>query len=273
MRISRRRICLLCLVVFCIVPLALAIDVTGPMVINTPGTYELTTDILECGQTNCIEITASDVIFDGNGKVIDGLSTSGSCAVYVHNPFLQLTNVTVQNFEAHDWEYGINYDQVTDGRIEGTVCGVTITTGIYLQETTTTTVSGNDVDGGFRGIHLDHSDGNRVSDNSCNGTQSRGIYLFYSDGNYINRNQVDSTSEDDAIFLFYADNNTLTENSASFNTDKTGIRLHSSNNNLIAGNSMHDNTWGIKLYSSGNNQIFLNDILDNTVSPKLRPLS
>jgi len=244
---------------------AIATDVTGPMVINTPGTYVLTTDILECGQLHCIEITASDVIFDGNGHMIDGLSTAGSSAVYVHNSSVMLSNVSVQNFVAHDWGYGTNYQQVTDGSIEGTVCGVTVQTGIYLLETAKTSVSGNNAAGGFRGIHLDHSDENRLSDNSCNGTENRGMYLFYSDGNYLTGNHADGVS-DDAIYLFYSNNNALTGNFASFNTDDSGIRLHSSNNNLIAGNVMDANTWGIRLYASGDNQVFLNDFQSNTVN-------
>ena len=55
---------------------ATAFDITGPMAITEPGTYNLQVDILN--QASGIQIYSSDVIIEGNGHTIDGMGSSGT---------------------------------------------------------------------------------------------------------------------------------------------------------------------------------------------------
>jgi len=55
---------------------AAATDVTGPMTISSPGTYVLVHDIASTDGTGIV-ITASDVVFDGQGHLIDGNQKDG----------------------------------------------------------------------------------------------------------------------------------------------------------------------------------------------------
>jgi PGF-pre-PGF domain-containing protein len=83
--------------------------------IPSPGEYVLNQSINGTGY--CIEITSSDVIFDGAGYTINGLG-GGTKGVYVYNSTTALTNITVKNLNVTGWYYGIYYSNAANGRIE-----------------------------------------------------------------------------------------------------------------------------------------------------------
>ena len=84
-----------------------AVDVTGFVQITSPGTYVLQNDIMTSPKLICINISSSDVIFDGNFYTIDGVDAAGTYGIYVHNNNEALQNVTVRNVRMQDWQYGI----------------------------------------------------------------------------------------------------------------------------------------------------------------------
>ena len=75
-------------------------NVDACTVISSPGYYILTQDILN-SSTTCVEIISNDVIFDGNGHVIDG--NGSGYGVYVHDA----GNITLKNLEVTEWIYGV----------------------------------------------------------------------------------------------------------------------------------------------------------------------
>src|SRR3989344_8638188 len=66
-------------------------------IISAPGLYTLTTNIINSSAVVCINITASNVIFDGAGYMIDGVDAINTYGVHVHNSSIALTNTTVKN--------------------------------------------------------------------------------------------------------------------------------------------------------------------------------
>ena len=78
-------------------------DVTGEkIVIAQPGSYLLTNDIANSNLATCIEIRASNVVFDGGGRLIDGVDKGDSVGIYVHGPTAPVSNVTIRNVRAQD---------------------------------------------------------------------------------------------------------------------------------------------------------------------------
>ena len=62
----------------CLVGIGSAVAVTGPVVIEKPGTYELTKDILGSKEPVCIEIRCDDVVLDGKGHLIRSVDAANS---------------------------------------------------------------------------------------------------------------------------------------------------------------------------------------------------
>lgn len=67
--------------------------------IDTPGSYELTTDIVDSSTDPCIAITASDVRFDGAAHTVDGAGSGTGIRVRGNGT---LSNVTVRNTTVTD---------------------------------------------------------------------------------------------------------------------------------------------------------------------------
>jgi len=87
--------------------------------ITSPGTYILTQNIINSTANDaCIKIKSSDVVFDCAGYTIDGVDTPYNDGIVVHfNESVALTNVTVKNVTLTDWDYGIIYKNVSNGKI------------------------------------------------------------------------------------------------------------------------------------------------------------
>ena len=97
-----------------------ATTVSSCQVINQSGVYTLTGNITDISAAKCIEITASNVVFDGAAHPIDGKDNANTYAVYVYNASATLVNVTVRNLEVTDWAYGIYFWNVEYGAIKNT---------------------------------------------------------------------------------------------------------------------------------------------------------
>lgn len=93
--------------------------------IDSPGYYRLGSNVSQADGT-CIEITASDVVFDGNGYDVnnsdppehDGFGRLAGTGVEVDNPD-GLTNVTVKNVHGYGWGHLLTVHNLTDGEVSG----------------------------------------------------------------------------------------------------------------------------------------------------------
>ena len=81
--------------------------------ISSPGEYVLNQSIMDSSASSCINITSSDVIFDGASYTIDGVGAQNTYGVYV----ISMTNVTVKNLTVMDWHFGVYYSNVQNGII------------------------------------------------------------------------------------------------------------------------------------------------------------
>jgi len=82
-----------------------ATDITNCTVINIPGAYYLTTDILNSPATNCMWITSSDVLLNCQNHLIQGLSAHQTSGILVNSSVP--SNITVENCVSNNWGAGV----------------------------------------------------------------------------------------------------------------------------------------------------------------------
>ncbi|WP_170977381.1 right-handed parallel beta-helix repeat-containing protein [Halorussus salinisoli] len=118
--------------------------------IDEPGTYVLTSDIDNGGKTPiseaCIEITADDVTFDGDGHLVDGRGESHTKGIVVADA----EGVTIRNVAVDDWHVGV---LVTGG--SATVQNVETYSnayGVRLENATEVTVENSTISDNLVGI-------------------------------------------------------------------------------------------------------------------------
>ena len=277
---------------------AATVQISGPTVISSPGTYVLTQDIAT-GQSPAIAIRCSNVVFDGNGHTIDGVDAGGSFGIQVNNGNTPLTGVTVKNVRLTDWYYGLYYKYANGGRIEAVraqsnqnagIClayandnvltGCTATgneQGILLSfdssrnRIESCTMSSNDDAGlwlastgrGTNGITYD-STGNRVTGNTATGNGRMGLYVDFSAGNVLSSNTV-SGNGDYQIFLDYSSSNRIESNTVSGGTEQ-GVYLYDADSCTISGNTVSGaGDYGIYISSTTGLTISGNTLTHNGV--------
>jgi len=87
------------------------IGVIAPVTIYNPGEYQLLNDA-SCATGDCITISGSNVVFDGNGHTISGNGKNNG--VYV----ARQSNVQMKNLHIVNFSSGINYRYVDNTKIE-----------------------------------------------------------------------------------------------------------------------------------------------------------
>lgn len=213
-------------------------SVSSCEVIDSPGTYTLSQDIIDSPDKECIYINSSDVVFDGDGHIIDGDASFkqywesqgyGSGGVVVEGPPSKISNVTVKDVRSSDWNQGVYFTNVTQSTILNTTTTNNTDAGVHLERSTGVTVRQNDVSANDDdGIELRNSSQNDVSvndvDNHPNGV---GIIVGNSSvENDVMDNDV-RNSKHGIVVAFQSTNNTVVDNLAS----------SSSRNNIIVASS------------------------------------
>ena len=229
--------------------------------LNTPGYYTLTGSIMNSGTSPCIEITSSDVTFDGAGYTIDGFDSAGTYGLHVHNSTQELSNVTVKNARVTDWYYGIYYYNASNGSIANNTASSN-DYGLTLYYSSNNTLSNNNASSNtYDGIALYYSSNNTLSNNNASSNSNNGLYLSHSSNNTLSNNNVTNNNLSMWIFginLVSSSNNILSNNTASSNY--YGIYLVSSSNNILSSNIAGSNRYeGFGLYYSSNNSLFTNN--------------
>jgi parallel beta-helix repeat protein len=169
----------------------------------------------------------------------------------------------------------------TSAAVSITSNGVTIsnftmqhsTTGIYIYQSSNSTVTQNNIHSSSSGITLSRSNGNILTDNEISNNTWAGIGLAWSNSNTITDNDIHSNNIYGITLQFSSNYNTISGNNIYLNA--YGISQISSNYNTIVGNNIYSNggmlwlpnTWlriGIDLVGSSYNRVFHNNFINNT---------
>ncbi len=275
---------------------AATVQITGPTVISSPGTYVLAQDIA-ANQSPAISIRCSNVVFDGNGHTIDGVDASSSFGIQVNNGNTPLTGVTVKNVKLTDWYDGLYLKYVNGGRIESVTARSNVRAGISLRCANDNVLSGCTVNGNGQGFYIwsecsrnriesctmsgnaemglwlastgrtasgivYDSTGNQVIGNTATGNGRMGLYVDFSDGNTLSNNQVASNSAF-GIFIDYSSRTRIESNTVSGGSEQA-VYLYDADSTDIIGNTVSGAAdYGVWISSSSGNTIRSNVISRN----------
>lgn len=262
-----------------IILLAGSADAATPInscrVISLPGEYVLTRSIINSTATYCINITSSNVIFDGAGYTMDGKDVYNTYGVYAYNPAITLTNITVKNLKLSDWHYGIYYRKVQNGNINNNTASSNLF-GIRLQYSDNNILSANTVSSNvYDGFLIDYSNNSILANNDAN-FNNYGIHIYpFSNNNILTSNNASSNTyvgiwfDSDFLSPYFSSNNNLTNNIASSNMD--GIILnHFRNSSLTNNNASQNGNNGFFLSQSSDNTLTNNDASSNNIGIQLK---
>ncbi len=202
--------------------------------IAAPGSYVLTNDITDSSLATCIEIRASNVVFDGGGHLVDGRGTGDSIGISVHNP-QGVRNVTIRNVRVRDWDRGVSLAGVVDSGVESSVLEGNLFCGaVFYLNATGNTLAGCNVTGNGFGIILSAGAadcevlGNRIENNEC------GLYLYASNGVTVAHNIVAGNTDSGACYY-------LSGGGTAFDN-----RFDNNLNIAFNGNPLAENAWSVE---------------------------
>ncbi|GAB7019985.1 right-handed parallel beta-helix repeat-containing protein [Halostagnicola bangensis] len=169
-------------------------EVDSCTTITEPGNYQLSTDIEDASEDICIEIEANNVVLDGGGHTIDGDVTEGEKSEFVTaveedeetfptDPEWQrigvsvgaeadLSSVAVRNVTVTDWFFGVNYESVTNGEVQG-VTAENNGDGISAYNSSQVTFADSTASNGSTGFIFDSWDDGVSEDNTIRNVDSQ----------------------------------------------------------------------------------------------------
>ncbi|WP_248910333.1 NosD domain-containing protein [Halocatena marina] len=208
--------------------------------ITSSGEYILTQNITNSSATTCIDIQASDVVFDGNGHTIDGIDNNSSFGVFARGVS---SDVTVTNLTSTDWRDGIIYLSSDNGTVENTI-----------------------TKSNFQGIYgAGDMNNNSINNNKVVNNTADGIILFGgpsspTTNNTLSNNYVSGNRLSGIYFDRVTPDNTIVNNTV-VNNGLTGIELSNRDNKVV--NSTVNNNEGEGISSSENSTLINNIANDN----------
>ncbi len=275
---------------------AAPVEITGPTVISTPGTYILGQDI-NVNQGTPIKIQSSNVIFDGDGHTINGADASGSFGIMVSGNNGALTGVTIKNVRIDNFYDGLYFKGVNGGRIDSVTATGNVRAGISLRSSNDNVISRCTVSQNGEGFYIwsecsrnrvesctmkdntemglwlastgrtssgivyDSTD-NVVVGNTASGNGRMGLYVDFSDRNTLSNNQVTSNNQF-GIFLDYSSRTRIESNTVSGGSEQA-IYLYDADSTQLIGNTVSGAAdYGIWISSSSGNTIRSNTITRN----------
>jgi len=208
---------------------------TAPILSVDNVTYTFTGNI-----NTSIVVERDNIVVDGAGYTLRGTRSWDSKGIDLTGR----SNVTIKNMKITESFFGIWLDMSSSNSISGN--NITFNkVGIWLSDSSNNTVSGNNI----------------TANNDYGIVWYYGIYLGYSSNNSISRNYITNNGYGIRLFLS-SNNNSISGNNITNNF--YGILLWKSSNNAIYGNDMKNNDYGIVFTNSSNNIIYHNNFVDNT---------
>jgi len=170
------------------------------------GLVKLTADITDSGASSCIEITTSDVTFDGQGYSVDG--TGSGIGINVTGSGT-LSNVTVRDVTVTDWDDGVRYSDVNGGLVSGVTVTDSGSDGMEISGSTGVDIAASNASGNRYGIFLPTSTDGTVTDTLANDNDVSG---FLRGSSYTFRNVTAIGNGGEGFNL--AENNVLINSTA-----------------------------------------------------------
>ncbi len=205
------------------------------------------------------------VLQESNGNVVSGnnVSWSGDIGIRLRNASDEFI---VHNTLYRNYWYGTSIEEnsMLNTISNNTILETTVYHGIRIRNSHDNEIVGNVMRRNTRtGIHLESSNGNRISHNEISySVLTHGIYLDLANSNYISGNDIEY-NEGYGIRIGYSLNNEIYANDISHN-NHGGVYLFASGNVTVSSNNISSNSGGVGAVNSNYTRIVDNDILDST---------
>ncbi|WP_175529405.1 right-handed parallel beta-helix repeat-containing protein [Natronorubrum texcoconense] len=236
------------------------IDVDACTVIDTPGAYVLTDDLV--GSETCLEIVADDVVLNGMGHTVDGVDVDEDATQY-GLVVEEADNVVVRDLTVSNWDVGLLFNDANDGELS-TVVTEYNNAGFNLNSANDNEISELTTrHNANRGLHVGwgsgHSHGNTFTDVHAYGNEDQQSALFPGTvyvGLGMNNEFIGlNVSENQAGLTTIASGNSFTDVIADDNS-RYGLNLESNFGNdfenvSVSGNGLH----GIRISQSDSNTL------------------
>ncbi|MBN2014476.1 MAG: DUF2341 domain-containing protein, partial [Candidatus Altiarchaeota archaeon] len=245
-------------------------------ILNEPGTtYYLQKDIINSTKTTCINITANNIILEGQGHTVDGINTTSTYGIYILRPSQQTTNITVKNLEITDWYNGVANYYANNNTFYNITSELNYY-GVYFGYTNYTNLTESTISNSLIGLWMLYSSFNTVYNSTFTSCSYEGVRIGADSTYNIFSNMTVSNGLNRGIFIEYAQNNTI-KDSRIENNAGSGIYVYwagfsptennkiynnlfnNTNNSIINMFTAYINNWnttnqtGTRIYSSGTN--------------------
>lgn len=237
--------------------------ITAPVEITTPGCYTLDRDLIDSNASTAVNITASNVVFDGMDYTLDS-DNEGQYGVRVGSTG-SVTNVTIRNVTITDFENGIYFENTNESEIRGTYITTDSNLGgadwaISLEGSGDNTIVNNTIFGTDLSIKIDaESPRNVVTNNSIKNT-----ILTLSDETIIENNEISGATnigvEVEGEFPDPIEGTVIQNNVVSYSGD-AGIYIDYANATSVLDNELRNN--GVGISTDGRTP---NTVIRNTTS-------
>jgi len=247
-------------------------NVTGCMVINSSGEYELTknaqgapNDVTNMpGITKvCILIAVSNVDFNCSGYNITNDGTLNAAGIAVNgSSAINYTNVTISNCPSvTQYEDGVYiYDSAYDV-VRNVTAHNSTAFGFQLGATTYITLHNNTAhNNSMMGFHLPSSSYNTLQNNFAYNNTQYGFYLYtLSDSNNLTNNTAYNNT--DGFYVYDSGSNVFDNNTAYRNV--RGFHLAATGMCTLSNNTAYENQNGFYIAENGLGGSSNNDLYDN----------
>ena len=203
----------------------------GDTLLVSPGTY-----------TENVKVNKSVSIISSSGNPVDTIVRAADPEEHVFNvtaDFVNISGFTVSG-ASDDSAAGIYIEEASGCTLSGNVLSDSYF-GIWLSESENCTLSGNNVTGGRFGIYFKGSDNNSAGNNSISSVSTCGLWLDEASGNEFFGNELQDNGYGIAV-LDRSNENDLHNNIISGSAE-LGFWLSGSGANVLRNNSMQVNTF------------------------------
>ena len=183
---------------------------------------------------------AGDTIIVSDGIYIENVNVNKRLTIRSENGSANCI-IQAKNSDDHVFEVTASYVNISGFMVKGAIGDYK--TGIKLYDIDHCNISNNIVSNNYRGIYLDHSSSNNITNNIANSNRYYGIWLDCSSNNNIANNIANSNYH--GIHLDWSSDNNIANSIASNN--HYGIRLFFSSNNNLTNNTMSGNRYNFHI--------------------------
>ncbi|WP_162991654.1 right-handed parallel beta-helix repeat-containing protein [Halostella salina] len=229
--------------------------IPGCRVVDDSGHYTLDGDIAENATDGCIEVTASDVVIDGQGHTLDGVDETTGIGVAVTGS--GLSNVTVRNLTVTGFDSGVKVVDAAGVTLRNVTANLNGNDGVHLDGVDDATIVDADLSNNYRqGIWTESVStslvvrSSTISSNGEGGGGYSGVYVGFSSADVTVENSTIDANPGEGIGVFDTTGVAIRNNTISSNGGPGVVVTDGAADATVADNDLTANQLGIQVGSA-----------------------